>query len=343
MQIQIKKGLETAAEAVAFVLCHCLKQAQCCQYPIERLNSVITDYKIKRLNTLYLTRIQMLYIEIEAIQFLGGRIDSIPMPEMPTPPDYENMFKSWGKEVVDGMYNSAKNLVMAIDAFMQVIEAEFATSDTNTPEPEQPSPEAMAFAQYIADCKVVFQAFLDSIPFLAEFAYRNEIYPRPNPEEKMETPEISAYSAANMNMVKSVKSHECLIKDVSSGIEGIVYGIVLEPGSEDEPDLQGQWIDDDQIEKSCHEYMTKFGTLGYMHSKFNKQQHVKNPSFRLIENYIVKDEDGVQKINGHPLKKGTWIQAWKIIDPAIKDDVVKGRLTGFSVGGYATIKEKKAA
>lgn len=112
----------------------------------------------------------------------------------------------------------------------------------------------------------------------------------------------------------------------------LVTGIVLEP---DEIDAQNDTITAEVIEDSAHEFLRNFqrdgGTkLGFMHTKFG------DVGFELAESFVVRDN---MKIGGKPVKKGSWVITIKVTSDAIWNDIKAGKLTGFSIGGVAQIKE----
>lgn len=355
-KIVFRKAVANASEAMAKALCMTICEAKYQEWLVCNISSFMSreQYNIKRMNALVFAKLNVLRVDIEALAFSDGQLSDIPGVALPTPPDYENLFKDDDEEYysyqyrqAESFYKSFNNLVNMLMGFIEVI---------TPPEGEATSQELAEFIQYLVDCNYTFKLFLDSIPYLLEFAWRKNILKRPkSPLESI--PPIPDYYSTYLKGItegepvrkiapfavregmQKVAGPECFIKGVANDKLGIVIGIVLEPGTEKEPDLQKQWISAENIEVSCYEYMEKFGTLGYMHTQFNKKQGQQNPDFRLLENYIVKDEDGVQEINGYKLKKGTWIQTWKILNPKLKEGVLKGELTGFSVGGYAFIND----
>ena len=105
-----------------------------------------------------------------------------------------------------------------------------------------------------------------------------------------------------------------------SATEGKVYGVVLEPDLEDS---QGDKVTAAEIEKACHRYMVESQKADVQHNEVQAGVH-------LIENYIAPQD---LLVEGEPVTKGAWVQAWQINDPLVKQEVDDGLLTGFSIGG----------
>jgi len=105
----------------------------------------------------------------------------------------------------------------------------------------------------------------------------------------------------------------------------IVYGVVLEP---DTVDGQGDIISAEEIEKACHTFMREYKKLGFLHKEFDRALYI-------LENYIAPE---TFKFNGQIVKKGSWIMAVKVEDPMIWDLIKQGKITGFSVQGYAKVE-----
>ena len=108
----------------------------------------------------------------------------------------------------------------------------------------------------------------------------------------------------------------------------LVTGIVLEP---DEVDAQNDTISADVIEKAAHNFLKQFNSstkMGLMHEKFD------NLGIDLVESYVTKEDT---PIGGNPVKAGSWLMTVRITSDKLWGDVKAGRLTGFSIGGIATI------
>lgn len=107
--------------------------------------------------------------------------------------------------------------------------------------------------------------------------------------------------------------------------EGKVYGVVLAP---DREDVQKDVLDAEDIEKACHEFMVISRQADVQHSgEVTKAD--------LIENYIAPVDFVVKMADGteETITKGSWVQAWQVHDPVVKQEIEEGKRTGFSIAG----------
>lgn len=103
----------------------------------------------------------------------------------------------------------------------------------------------------------------------------------------------------------------------------IVYGVVLAP---DESDLQDDIMSADEIEIAAHKYLQDYRVIG--------SSHTKPIAAKLAESYIAPVDFDMDGQHGpQTVKKGSWVAAVKILDPAEWEKVVNGEYQGFSVGG----------
>jgi len=122
--------------------------------------------------------------------------------------------------------------------------------------------------------------------------------------------------------------------NIKKSSQGLITGIVLEPGDSENRDLQKQYISAEEIEKAMIYYMTKHQNLGLMHESLLKSDKDSKPQALLIENYIAKDDIS---FGDELVKAGTWIQTWQILDKKLKKKVDSGEYEGFSIGGTGDI------
>lgn len=104
----------------------------------------------------------------------------------------------------------------------------------------------------------------------------------------------------------------------------IVYGVVLTP---DEVDLQDDFIEAEEIEKTAHDFLIESRTIGVL--------HIRNIKADLVESYIAPMD---LEFDGGPygpqvVKQGSWVIGARINDPKEWQKVVDGTYQGFSVGG----------
>lgn len=104
--------------------------------------------------------------------------------------------------------------------------------------------------------------------------------------------------------------------------EHIVYGIVYEPDTEDS---QGDEANAEEIRKAAYQFMEEVQTFKVMH----KGKKVK---VRILENYIAPVDFTIE---GKSVKKGSWVLVTRILDAKIWKAIKKGKLTGYSMAGYA--------
>jgi len=125
---------------------------------------------------------------------------------------------------------------------------------------------------------------------------------------------------------------EMVIKNVD--FQGIVTGLILEPGDPNNRDLQKQWLTKEEIYKSMVDYMKNHRNLGLMHESILKSNSDNNPDAYFIESW----QTPVDIIYGEQVAKaGSWLMTWEIVNETIKKDVQEGKLNGFSIGGIANI------
>ena len=108
-----------------------------------------------------------------------------------------------------------------------------------------------------------------------------------------------------------------------------VTGIVYEPDTED---AQGDFMTAEEIEKAAHYFLKNSGKVDIQHSFKEEESAV------VVESYVTKS-DGV--INGHDVKKGTWIATVEINNDEIFKDIEDGKITGFSMGGTGKYTENE--
>ena len=109
----------------------------------------------------------------------------------------------------------------------------------------------------------------------------------------------------------------------------LVWGVVLEPGDPDHTDAQHDFASAEEIEMSAHDWLRRFHTqkaeMGLQHEK-------KAPSVEPIESYIAPMDF---KMGETDVAKGSWVLGAYVGDDSIWEQVKKGELTGYSIGGSA--------
>jgi 2'-5' RNA ligase len=108
----------------------------------------------------------------------------------------------------------------------------------------------------------------------------------------------------------------------------LVTGILLQPET---VDAQGDIYSEEVIANAAHEYLAAYnaGTVvGLMHKDMNRP-------LQLVESWLAPVP---LVIEGRLIKKGTWIATVRVLDDAIWQDVKRGKITGFSIGGVAKVR-----
>lgn len=103
----------------------------------------------------------------------------------------------------------------------------------------------------------------------------------------------------------------------------IVFGVVLEPNS---VDTQGDTIKEEEIERAAHLWLARFQDRGLMHRR------IVNSKIEIYESYIAPTN---LTIGGQRVTKGTWLLMYHVLDEALWKDIKSGKITGFSMGGFA--------
>ena len=124
------------------------------------------------------------------------------------------------------------------------------------------------------------------------------------------------------NFVKEVK----IIKGEDEE-QKLVYGVVYEPGSADNPethDSHGDFMEASDIEKSAHNFILKYRNIDTQHD-FNAG------AGEVVESYIAPTD---MEVNGETIIKGSWVLVTKATEE-IWESIQKGDFTGYSLAGVA--------
>lgn len=116
--------------------------------------------------------------------------------------------------------------------------------------------------------------------------------------------------------------------------ERTVFGEVLVP---DEVDAHGDIYSADEVRKAAWFFMENFGNIGFMHRFFV------NGDVKILESYVTQSGMTItdSKGNDRKIKKGTWLMRVRVISDSIWQMVKEEKLTGFSIGGVATVQQLK--
>jgi hypothetical protein len=113
----------------------------------------------------------------------------------------------------------------------------------------------------------------------------------------------------------------------------LIYGVVLEPGV---VDAQKEWERPETIERAAHRFLAAYNVeteLGIQHKVFG------DLGLELVESYVAPqdlDFDGAL-VGDAVIRKGSWVLVVHVTDDALWQTVKDGGITGFSMGGVATV------
>ena len=127
-----------------------------------------------------------------------------------------------------------------------------------------------------------------------------------------------------------VKKFVRLIKSEDSKEQRTAFGIVLEPET---VDGQGDIYSAEVIEEAAHRFMENYQKMGEMHRRLRKD-------VKVLESFIAPCD---MEIQGHKIKKGTWLMKVRILANDLWKRVKNGQLAGFSIGGLAVSEPTSAS
>lgn len=111
----------------------------------------------------------------------------------------------------------------------------------------------------------------------------------------------------------------------------LVTGIVLEP---DEVDAQGDTITEEEIAAAAHRFLKRYNAatkLGLMHKMFG------DIGVELVESFVAPFDF---ELGSGKVKKGSWVITIHVVSDQVWNDVKSGKLTGFSIGGVASVLQR---
>jgi len=132
-------------------------------------------------------------------------------------------------------------------------------------------------------------------------------------------PSISGQADNDNNFSKHVPIFIEKSKD-----EQIVYGIVYEP---DTVDTQGDQASAEEIEKAANDFMENVQTFKIMHKG-------KPAKVKVLQSFVAPVDYTIAK---RKIKKGSWVLVTRILDKKLWEDIKAGKLTGYSMAGYAKV------
>lgn len=138
----------------------------------------------------------------------------------------------------------------------------------------------------------------------------------------------------NRNLDTTVKKEVKIYKQDDEKEERIIFGEVLVPN---DVDAHGDIYDSMTVKDAAHVFMENFGNVGFMHKFFI------NDEVKVIETFIAPQDMTFQETGGgeRNIVKGTWLMKMRVKNDLLWKKVKNGDLTGFSIGGLATVEELK--
>lgn len=107
-----------------------------------------------------------------------------------------------------------------------------------------------------------------------------------------------------------------------------VTGIVYEPMAEDS---HGNFMTEEEITKAAYWFAKNGDKVDLQHS-FEPLDGA-----TVVENWIAKADF---EIDGEAIQKGTWLMTVEVADESVWEDIEKGQITGFSMGGLGNYSEE---
>ena len=132
------------------------------------------------------------------------------------------------------------------------------------------------------------------------------------------------------------------VDETSRTVIGVVYKASKTIGEDGKPvdkstiDTHGNWATEAEVKKACHNFNKKLqnkklaGKVGV-----DKQHNEKAGYGVVIESYIAMTD--ILEINA---AKGDWVAAVEVTDDTCWQQIQKGEIEGFSIGGTAKIEAK---
>lgn len=142
------------------------------------------------------------------------------------------------------------------------------------------------------------------------------------------------WEPAGRFLTKSLEDPEaCLVVPILKvNIEKrLATGVVLEP---DEVDAQGDTQGDDVVEAAAHDFLASYNRateLGINHKIFG------DLGISLVESWVAPFD---LKLGNQDIKAGSWIMTIRADDEQRWAEIKSGEITGFSVGGWASVRRK---
>lgn len=113
-------------------------------------------------------------------------------------------------------------------------------------------------------------------------------------------------------------------KSDATTMEQLAYGVVLEPET---VDGQDHAMTDDDVKFTAHHFLAVQGIAGY--------RHYKQADATVVESYIAPCDF---QLGGQLVKKGSWVVVMRVNDSDLWQQILRGEITGYSVGGFGKLQ-----
>lgn len=132
--------------------------------------------------------------------------------------------------------------------------------------------------------------------------------------------EVNAQGNVEKNEVQLNKTFS-IIKDDS---KRLVYGVVYEPFNGSNLDAHGDYATAEEIEKTAHQYLEKFGEVSFMH-----EQRI-NDQAKVVESFIAPCD---YKQGNETIKKGAWVMVTHVLNDKLWKMIQDGEIDAYSIEG----------
>lgn len=126
--------------------------------------------------------------------------------------------------------------------------------------------------------------------------------------------------------------HVPVVKSTNESGDFLLFGVVMRPLA---VDAHGEFADAILVRKSSHDFLAGYGTdngMGVQHKEFDHPIELVESAIETVDH----EKHGLQVL------AGDWTVTARVNDDALKEQVTKSALTGFSIGGFGS-KTKIAA
>ncbi len=116
-------------------------------------------------------------------------------------------------------------------------------------------------------------------------------------------------------------------KAVNDELKQVTFVVMLP----DQVDLHGDITTEDEVRKACHNFNKYCNRANLFHL-------TETNSFDFAESYLAPIDF---QLEGHEVKKGTWLATLQIHDDELWEGVKSGEFNGLSIGAMASVETLK--